>query len=253
MECGVFETIKVDDGTPLRVDQHLTRLAGSVGALYHATLPQSLERDIRAAARRCGNDVALRVTVVPAGTARIHAAIERRVSPARVPPTHLRAVTVPGGLGSYKWRDRRLLEDLGDDGGTPLILDVDGSVLEAAWANVFIVRGREWATPQADGRLLPGVTRGALINAAQSAGHEVALRRLSLSDVTTAEAILLTSALALVTWATIAGSTGDHARAANLAAEFHSKLLGGTVWGMGGARAGNATGPMGRILIRGHV
>jgi para-aminobenzoate synthetase/4-amino-4-deoxychorismate lyase len=60
----------------------------------------------------------------------------------------------------HKWADRRAVDEATQRlGATPLILDEDGSVLEAAWANVWIREGDRLVTPPADGRLLPGVTR----------------------------------------------------------------------------------------------
>ena len=41
---------------------------------------------------------------------------------------------LPGGLGEHKWIDRDLLDAQSADGTTPLILDADGTILEAAWA-----------------------------------------------------------------------------------------------------------------------
>jgi para-aminobenzoate synthetase/4-amino-4-deoxychorismate lyase len=66
---------------------------------------------------------------------------------------------VPGGLGEHKWVDRRLVDRLGADGTTPLLLDADGTVLEAAWAAVLIRRGGTLYTPREDGRILPSTSR----------------------------------------------------------------------------------------------
>ena len=44
---------------------------------------------------------------------------------------------------------------------TALIVDGDEQVLEAAWANLWLIEGERLITPPADGRLLPGVTRAA--------------------------------------------------------------------------------------------
>ena len=46
----------------------------------------------------------------------------------------LKPVVVPGGIGPYKWRDRRLIEALTADGSIPLILDAGDELLEAAAA-----------------------------------------------------------------------------------------------------------------------
>ena len=87
----------------------------------------------------------VRITVSPAGRA------GRR-------PLVLEPFALPGGLGAHKWRDRRLLEALAAlrPGAVPLLVDTDGLVLEAAYANVWIVEGDALITPPADGRMLPG-------------------------------------------------------------------------------------------------
>ena len=53
----------------------------------------------------------------------------------------------------------RLLDALSQDGTTPLLLDADGTVLEAAWASVLIRRDGALYTPREDGRILPSTSR----------------------------------------------------------------------------------------------
>jgi anthranilate synthase/aminodeoxychorismate synthase-like glutamine amidotransferase len=90
----------------------------------------------------------------------------------------LRPVTVPGGLGAHKWQDRRLLLQareraaLGPDEHL-LILDGNGDVLETDRANVFAVIDGVLHTPPADGRLLPGITRAAILRLARRDGIPV--------------------------------------------------------------------------------
>jgi para-aminobenzoate synthetase/4-amino-4-deoxychorismate lyase len=71
-----------------------------------------------------------------------------------------------------------------------LVVDADGEVLEASWANVFIVEGGRHITPPADGRLLPGIIR-ARIGADE---EPITLERYEAAD-----AVYLTSGVALVT------------------------------------------------------
>ncbi|MGH2907956.1 MAG: aminotransferase class IV, partial [Solirubrobacteraceae bacterium] len=61
----------------------------------------------------------------------------------------------------------------------PLLVDSDGLVLEAAFANVWILEHDTWLTPPADGRILPGVTRAARLRVDPSAREEpIAFSRL---------------------------------------------------------------------------
>jgi para-aminobenzoate synthetase/4-amino-4-deoxychorismate lyase len=125
-------------------------------------------------------EATVRITVSPAG-------------PPREDPVVLVPFALPGGLGAHKWRDRRLLEALAEAAGeaAALIVDTDGHVLEAAYANVWIIEGRELITPPTDGRILPGTGREALL-AADPAAREQAfdLARLALAD-----AVFLTSSI----------------------------------------------------------
>jgi branched-subunit amino acid aminotransferase/4-amino-4-deoxychorismate lyase len=94
-------------------------------------------------------------------------------------------------------------------------VDLDGSVLEGAWANVWVLRDGELLTPPDDGRLLPGVTRARLLRRPEA--HESPL---TLADLAGAEAIVLTSSIRLATPAGLAGPPTPRAFA--LAAELRS-------------------------------
>ncbi len=72
-----------------------------------------------------------------------------------------------------------------------MLVDTDGSVLEAAYANVWLVEGEELITPPADGRLLPGTERAALLAADPRAREEP----VDLARLTRADAVFLTSSI----------------------------------------------------------
>jgi len=64
-------------------------------------------------------------------------------------------------------------------------------VLEASRANVFAVRGETLVTPPADGRLLPGIARRRVMEAADASGllpHET---ELTIDDLIAADEVLL--------------------------------------------------------------
>jgi para-aminobenzoate synthetase/4-amino-4-deoxychorismate lyase len=192
---GVFETVLVEHGRPVGVERHLARLTASVSELYGATLPPTLLAGAQAAAAECAalERARMRVLVDPVGSVRI------TVSAASTPLTGPRSPVVlvpfalPGGLGAHKWRDRRLLDALraSTAGAVPLLVDTDGCVLEAAYANVWIVEGDEQITPPADGRILPGTTRAALLAAERGAREEA----FDLERLAAADAVLLSSSI----------------------------------------------------------
>ena len=191
---GVFETVLVLDGFPVALEQHLERLAASVEQLYGAALPPTVIAGATAAAAQTRERSRLRVIADPAGAVRI------TVSPAGPPdalryPARLEPFTLPGGLGAHKWRDRRLLEALAGlaRGATPLLVDTDGCVLEAAYANVWIVEDDELITPPADGRILPGTARASMLSVA----GDLAVREeaIELERLAEADEVFLTSSI----------------------------------------------------------
>ena len=184
---GVFETLLVLDGEAQRLDAHLARLARSLAEVYGRALPGDLEPRTRALARTARGRARLRIDVVPLADAELSLA----PAPQRALPIVLHPYTLPGGLGAHKWRDRTLVDALTQ---TPLLLDADGSVLEAGWANVLIRRDGILLRPRADGRILPGTS----LPVAEEA-------ELTLADVRHADEILVSSSLAGVVPAVLAG------------------------------------------------
>jgi para-aminobenzoate synthetase/4-amino-4-deoxychorismate lyase len=184
--------VLVEHGRAIGLERHLARLAASVRTLYGAALRSTLEAGARAAAAQAADAPRARMRVLadPEGTVRI------TVSPAGKPrdvPAALVPFALPGGLGAHKWRDRRLLDALSGaiDGAVPLLVDTDGDVLEASYANVWIADGEALITPPADGRILPGTTRQALLAADPAAREEP----LSLARLARADAVFLTSSI----------------------------------------------------------
>ena len=168
---GVFETILVRDGKPVNLEAHLRRM------------------NARPALPPLEGDGALRLTADGATFRPLHP---------RELPIVLTPYVLPGGLGDRKWRDRDLLDALSGDGTTPLLLDADGTVLEAAWAAVLIRRNGVLYTPVEDGRILPSTSRPA---AARQ-------RRLTLDDLIAADELLLSSSLAGLVPAVLRGARG---------------------------------------------
>jgi para-aminobenzoate synthetase / 4-amino-4-deoxychorismate lyase len=191
---GVFETVLVLDGVPVALEQHLDRLAASVQQLYGAALPPTVLAGARAAAAQTRERSRLRVLADPAGAVRITVAPAGPADALRY-PARLEPFTLPGGLGAHKWRDRRLLEALSGlaRGATPLLIDTDGCVLEAAYANVWIVEGDELITPRADGRILPGTVRAGILSMAgdRAVREEV----IELERLAEADEVFLTSSI----------------------------------------------------------
>jgi para-aminobenzoate synthetase/4-amino-4-deoxychorismate lyase len=184
---GVFETILVRGGTPVDLRAHLARVERSVETLYGTTLPDDLETRVLAAAAAAPLQ-RLRIVTTPMETQLESEAIKGEPAP---DPVVLAPAVLPGGLGAHKWRDRRLVDELAERlDAVPLILDLDGDVLEAAYANLFIVEGTHLVTPPLDGRQLPGTVRARVL-----ALHPAREERLTLARIAAADELLLASSI----------------------------------------------------------
>jgi para-aminobenzoate synthetase/4-amino-4-deoxychorismate lyase len=210
---GVFETMLVLDGKPVELDAHLERLAGSLTTLYGEDLPSEAADQVREGADGLEHGK-LRITITPSlvdlvahratkSTRANEARLTMRVIAAPVDPAAvfpgpargivLRSFSVEGGLGEHKWADRRLLEGAESDlspGELTLLVDGDGTALEASRASLFAVGDGWLATPPADGRILPGIARRRTIETACAAGIEVCEESLPLASLSGREIFL---------------------------------------------------------------
>ncbi|HWH92232.1 MAG TPA: aminodeoxychorismate synthase component I [Baekduia sp.] len=192
--AGVFETILVLDGVPVAVEEHLGRLAAAAREVYGVQLPGAVEGLVRHTALEQGGPCRLRVLLAADG----EVALQIAALPTAGDGT---AVLVPmalaGGLGDRKWQDRRLVAalDATAEPGMPLLVDLDGGVLETTRANLFALVGDTLVTPPLDGRILPGVTRARALAVARDLGLATAERPLSLDELTAADAVLTSGAL----------------------------------------------------------
>jgi aminodeoxychorismate synthase component I len=170
---GVFTSLRVTGGRCRDLGRHLARLDDSTFRLFGRHLPPGTRTEIAACLAEAPSG-RLRVTAHPFGGP-IHVIAEVvPVSPAPA-AVGLYPVTIAGGLGAHKWRDRRILDHAREQAGLGedqhlLILDADGDVLETDRASVFAVIDGVLRTPPADGRLLPGITRAAVLRLAAQDG-----------------------------------------------------------------------------------
>lgn len=197
---GVFETFLVVEGALIELESHFARLRASVAVLFGATLTDETRKAVEEHARGMALG-RLRVTLAPIGDEGelTRDIVTAEVDPALVFPSPERAVVahsvlVEGGLGSHKWADRDLIGEAESElgaGEVPLLVDRGGVVLEASRANVFAIRGETLVTPPADGRLLPGIARRRVMEAADASGllpHEA---ELTIDDLIAADEVLL--------------------------------------------------------------
>lgn len=231
---GVFETMLVVDGRAVELDAHLARLRASARALFGDAAEARTRGPARALAQSRARGLGLgrlRVTLAPDGTGQLDlSALATEVDRDTVFPDATAApalvpVTVAGGLGEHKWADRRPIEAATRQrqDSVALILDADGTVLEAERANVFAAVDGALVTPPSDGRILPGVTRTRVIEIAGELGIDVHEGALALGDLDAAgEAFLTGSVRGIEPLRTPAGPSSTTAR---LAAELRRRWL----------------------------
>ena len=198
---GLFETMLVADGRPVRPAPHLERLAASAREVFDQDLPADLPDAIDVAAHplEMGR---IRVDLAPEGDGLTFEIASEPIDPAIFFPSRedgadLRTVRQPDWAGAHKWADRDWLEGVEAEFGeaVPLIL-VDGDeVLEAGRANIFVITDGALATPAVDGRILPGTARASTLELAAELGVALAERPLHLDDLKRADDLFLTSSL----------------------------------------------------------
>jgi para-aminobenzoate synthetase/4-amino-4-deoxychorismate lyase len=189
---GVLETVLVERGQPLALDEHLSRLGAALEEVYGSRLAPTVKGLAANAAARTRGRSRLRILADPDGSV----AVTLSPAPPRGPrPTILMPFLLRGGLGARKWRDRRLIDALQGivPGRVPLFIDADGLVLEAAYANIWIVEGDNLITPPPNGRILPGVTRAEILSTARFAREE----SIDLDRLMSCDEVFLSSSLSL--------------------------------------------------------
>jgi branched-chain amino acid aminotransferase len=218
---GLFETMRAYQGRVFRLHAHLQRMAASAAVLR---LPHTLDVEAiggiaQELLRRNGlSDGALRLTITRGPgdgvdlppqaeptilmTARRLARDSGLDSPADVLALP-NSAPVPA-LARHKTLcylpyvlARAQAKAAGADDA--LLLNAEGVVTEASTSNVFIVRGDHLATPRLECGLLPGITRGIVLDLAREAGLAPEEADLKLEDLRSTGECFLTNSVAEIT------------------------------------------------------
>lgn len=212
---GVFETMAFQNGMPLRLDRHLTRLTRGLQVLGMGTHIDVLDIQRGAAALADVNDVtegALRLTVLRGSGARGvlpkdigMQTILMSLTPAKLcDDTPLKLVVAKNTrrndqspmstIKSTNYGDAILARMEADKAGADdaLMLNTRGTFAEATAANVFCVIDDRLITPPVSDGALPGVMREIVID--QEDVKEVSITEADLSE---AQEIFLTSSISV--------------------------------------------------------
>lgn len=196
MTFSVFETLLVIDGKPVEAEGHIQRLHDVTGIDATAFL--------RISAAELTGYHRLRIDFTPPESLTATPSVIPKPSlfndkfiRFHLATKQLRDQQLNAGYGSFKIAARQDLEVLESQTAPalPLLMDGSGDILETTRHNVFIVEGKSLVTPPLDGRILPGVTRKAVIKEAVKLGLICREEPVSLKRAQAASGLFLTNAI----------------------------------------------------------
>jgi D-alanine transaminase len=222
---GVYELIPVYSRAPFRMDEHLSRLEKSLGAVrIKNPYPREKWREIivQLIAKQPWNDQGVYLQVTRGVAKRDHAfpaGVEPTVfmmcNPLVNPPKEL----VDKGAAAvsavdYRWHrcDIKSISLIGncllrqasaDVGAAETILFRDGKLTEASASNVFVAKDGVLLSPPKSNLILPGITYDVVVEIAQATKIALEFRDVTEAEVRAADEVWVTSSskeiLAIVT------------------------------------------------------
>jgi branched-chain amino acid aminotransferase len=185
---GIFEVIRVYDGRPFAIEDHLRRLERSA---HNLRLPLDLEA-ARADAHRllahAGTGTAhelLRIVVTRGG----HRVLLTEPLPSSPDRIRLTVITysptrVLDGVKSLSYGANMLASRLARERGfdEALLVTPHGRVLEAPTSSIFWIKGEDILTPPLDDHILASITRAAVIDVTGAREQGCTIDDLSAAD-----------------------------------------------------------------------
>ena len=173
---SAFETMRTYEGHIFRMPAHLARLRASLERMAFSHDVVAFGDALRQAASAAEGPVRLRLTCSVDGQWLLEVQAVDAAKVGRPLTAVTRTWQPPSWLdGSIKHGSRAHGEVLLRKEGVDEVLwrGADGCYTEGSRSNLFAVLGERVLTPPVDGRILAGVTRGALIEAGRAVGLEV--------------------------------------------------------------------------------
>jgi 4-amino-4-deoxychorismate lyase len=215
---GLFRTIRVSGGKPTLWDRHAAHLADGCKRLGIPVVDAGLLAAEGTSLFADGGDGVLKIVVtrgvggrgyrppevsVPT---RIVARFPLPPAPAPLPnggvrvrlcATRLAIQPASAGIKTLNRLDQVLARSEWGEADTfeGLMLDTEGFVVGGTMSNLFLAVGGRLHTPDIDRAGIKGVMRGAVLDAARSAGIEVAESRLSVSALAEADEAFITNSV----------------------------------------------------------
>jgi len=218
--AGLFETMRAENGCVFRLDSHIERLRRSVAKLLMAIEPEGLpDRNVFAELLERNSLKAARVRLmVTAGSMRGHRTTDNsdftvcatvadlspypadfyekgvpviicdfRISPSDPVAAHKTTCYLPRLLGLRQAQQGKCVE--------ALWFTTANRLAEGCISNVIIIKNGVLNTPPLDTPVLPGITRGIVLEIARQIGMEVQECPLTVNDLLDADEVLLTNAI----------------------------------------------------------
>ena len=229
---GLFETMTASHAGVYRLDDHLRRLdtsarqLGLTDTLRIPALYDLVNRVVEAGELQAGERARVRLTITggdlnllrPSGPGPVDPTIAVHVQPATPYPDALfeqggRAVISDTRVNpldptqghktiNYWWRLRELQIAASKQAAEAIVFSITNHICSGAVSNLFIVKDGALHTPIARGEevdgsmpsaVLPGITRGAVLEFAESRGIAASTRMLSIDDLLAADEVFLTN------------------------------------------------------------
>ncbi|MBI3835110.1 MAG: aminotransferase class IV [Planctomycetes bacterium] len=217
--AGLFETMRAQNGRVFRLEAHIERLRNSA-----KTILQPLERESLPSAAICEElltrnmlDAArVRLTVtagsmLEGGEGGLSPTVCLTAAPLSEYPAELDETGVQVAVCEYKVSPNDPIAPHKTTSYLPRLLGLREArrarCVEALWfttrhtlaegciSNVFVVRGGTLATPPLDTPVLPGITRGIVLDLARKEGIESEETDLGIHDVLNADEVFITNSI----------------------------------------------------------
>jgi branched-chain amino acid aminotransferase group I len=218
---GVFETLRAYAGQVFRLEKHLERLKDSLHYLRIAVpLKNSEIRAILHELLKVNglSDASLRITVfrenggglepsapTTVGGVLISAKPMTQYQPedylkgfrARVVSIRRNVYSPLSWMKSLNYLENILgrFESRENNAQEALFLNTHGWVVEGATSNIFIVKGKKLITPPEEAAILPGITRGVVLEIAPTIVEEVSQSTFALEELLDTDEAFLTNSL----------------------------------------------------------
>ncbi|MBS3908313.1 MAG: aminotransferase class IV [Actinobacteria bacterium] len=211
---GLFETMRAYSGVIFMLDRHLERIVAGMKTLGFKNIPA---RDVLS--RACRSILATNGI----DDARVRLTITRGTVTAKEPTVVVTAdryhgyepELYAGGMSAITLRGYRISgspvhqlkstsylpsliageQALAEGCHEAILVNEKGDVAEGSFTNVFMIEAGTLFTPPIEDGLLPGITRGCVLEIAASAGIEVLQERVSVSRLRSAQEVFLTNSL----------------------------------------------------------